>query len=140
MAEGGWHGWVRASRTKLRKRKMPIKKMGLSLPRNRKPKNLFFEKKALVAFFPFPISAFFEIYKISLPSHLLNPKRKTMKSHSFKVATRTRNTSRKIEGNKRCAQLRGAAEKARENGKRPELNYMSRRYITRSGVEEPEAH
>ena len=84
--------------------------------------------------------AFFEIHKIQKPLHLLNPKRKTMKSHSFKVATRTGNTSRKIGGNKRCAQLRGAAEKARENGKRPELNYMSRRYITRSGVEEPEAH
>ena len=85
-------------------------------------------------------AAFFEIYKISIPLHLLNPKRKTMKSHPFKVATRTRNTPRKIEGNKRCAQPGGAAEKARENGKRPELNYMSRRYITRIGVEEPEAH
>ena len=63
-----------------------------------------------------------------------------MKSHPFKAATRTGNTPRKIEGNKRCAQPGGAAEKARENGKRPELNYMSRRYITRSGVEEPEAH
>ena len=29
----------------------------------RKPKNLFFAKKALVAFFPCPISAFFEKYK-----------------------------------------------------------------------------
>ena len=63
-----------------------------------------------------------------------------MKSHPFKAATRTGNTPRKIEGNKRSAQPGGAAEKARENGKRPELNYMSRRYITRSGVEEPEAH
>ena len=29
----------------------------------RKPKNLFFVKKALVAFFPRPISAFFQIYR-----------------------------------------------------------------------------
>ena len=29
--------------------------------------------------------------------HIWNPRRKTTKSHSFKVATRTRNTSRKIE-------------------------------------------
>ena len=34
----------------------------------RKPKNLFFAKKALVAFFPGHISGFFELYKI-LPSH-----------------------------------------------------------------------
>ena len=32
----------------------------------RKPKNLFFAKKALVAFFPRPISAFFEIYKMCI--------------------------------------------------------------------------
>ena len=83
---------------------------------------------------------FFDIYNINILLHLLNPKRKTMKSHPFKVATRTRNTPQKIEGNKRCAQLRGAAEKAHENGKRPELNCMSRQYITRSIVGEPEAH
>ena len=85
-------------------------------------------------------AAFVEIYKISIPLHLLNPKRKTMKSHFIKAAARTGNTSRKIVGNKRCAQARGAAEKARENGKRPELNYTSRRYITRIVVGEPEAH
>ena len=33
---------------------------------SRKPKNLFFVKKALVAFFHIPISAFFEIYRFSV--------------------------------------------------------------------------
>ena len=38
----------------------------------RKPKNLFFAKKALVAFFPRPISAFFEIYKMFILLHRSN--------------------------------------------------------------------
>ena len=40
----------------------------------RKPKNLFFVKKALVAFFPRPISAFFEIYKMCILLHRSNPR------------------------------------------------------------------
>ena len=41
----------------------------------RKPKNLFFAKKALVAFFPRPISAFFEIYTMCILLHRSNPRK-----------------------------------------------------------------
>ena len=37
----------------------------------RKPKNLFFAKKALVAFFPRPISAFFDIHDIRLVTNVV---------------------------------------------------------------------